>query len=138
VAEAAFVVAVLEKVDLEPGAFEHLREQPVVVQHLVVGCGVILGSRPSHLHQLSIRFVSEVAVGHGAAEVASRLQELEAECRGGASLLQREVLPDMLAQEGVRRARPEALHEVRSLEEVEVFFLGGDPSGVALLTGPPG
>ncbi len=99
--EDSLVVAVFEWLDLEVSVFEHVGQQCVRVENLVIEGGRVRVTVSADLHDLLVFGVPEVAVRYGASHVSSGLQVLVAEFRGFTSFCFGEVFPDVLAKEGV-------------------------------------
>ena len=91
------LVAVFEQLHLESGTLEHVPKQPEVIDHLMVGGGMICWAGAADLHRALILGIRKIRVRYGASQPAAGPQKLEAQPGGGASLGLGEVFPHVFA-----------------------------------------
>ncbi|GGN45067.1 hypothetical protein GCM10010842_34230 [Deinococcus daejeonensis] len=94
---------------------------------------VVRGAGAADRDERLIRGIRVMALGHRDPQASPGRQVGEDQSRGCLALGNAQVLPDVLAQEGVCPRRAEVRRERAGVQQVEVRLLGGGPAVPLLL-----
>src|SRR5579864_9654839 len=109
-------VKILEQFHAETGRLEQSPERVAIVENFVV---VGAGAATADADPFDVSRIGMVSVGNGDAQVAPRPQEAKTVPGGGRALLDREMLPDVLGQDGVDRALDKQAPPAVGIQHVE-------------------